>query len=141
MSSAAALLGLGPRHFGRAPRRSAFVLRRVVKTIAPLSCACCAVLSALGAVDPKSSRLDGGVLVNPLLQNTFTQDHSSETGVPGPQDSAGVLKRPGEVEAPRASGFLILFRTTYHNHLCPLIVLGRWWFVVLVSSSGYRSTI
>ena len=85
------------------------MLRRVVKTIAPLSCACCVAHCVLGAVDPKSSSLDGGVLVNPLLQNTFTQDHSSETGVPGPQDSAGVLKRPGVVEAPWASGFLILF--------------------------------
>ena len=95
------------------------MLRRAVKTFASLLCACCVVLSVPGAVDPESRRLDSGVLANPLLPDTFTQDHSSETGVPGPQDLVGVLKRPGVVEAPRASGFLILLGHVLQPLLSP----------------------
>ena len=69
------------------------VVHAVVKTITSLACACCTAHHLPGAVDPESCRLDGGVLVGPLLQDTFTPDYSSETWVPGPQDLAGVLKR------------------------------------------------
>ena len=95
-------------------------MHAVVKTITSLACACCIARHLPGAVDPESCRLDGGVLVCPLLQDTFTPDHSSETWVPGPQDLAGVLKRLWGEES--LHGVRIpypLFRATYQHHFCP----------------------
>ena len=82
-------------------------MRRVGKTVASLACACCAAQCVPGAVDPGPSSLDGGVLANPLLQDTFTQDCPPRPGTPGPQDPAGVLKRLGG-SSPWVSGFHIL---------------------------------
>ena len=120
---------------------SAFVVRRRRKTAAPLACARSIAHSYPGAVDPESTRLDGGILVFPLPPDTFTPDYSSETWVPGPQDLAGVLKRLWGEES-------------LHGVRIPYPFLGpristtsvpgrsprRWWLLVLVSPSGYRST-
>ena len=103
-------------------------MRRVGKTVASLACACCAAQCVPGAVDPGSISLDGGVLANPLLQDTFTQDRPSRPGTPGPQDPVGVLKRLGGSKPP---GVRISHpvRGRSHNHFLPQVILGRWWFV------------
>ena len=116
-------------------------VRAVVKTIAPLACACCIAHHLPGAVDPESCRLDGGVLVGPLLRDTFTPDHPSETWVPGPQDLAGVLKRLWGEES--LHGVRIpypLLGPRIITTSVPGLIPRRWWLVVLVSPSGYRST-
>lgn len=74
------------------------------KTAALFACACCALHSVPGAVDPGLGSLDGGVFVNPFPGDTFTPVYSSETWVPGPQDLPRVLQRPGAQVSRRSPG-------------------------------------